>query len=204
MSGSTQQPLGWLLKNARDRRAIGLLIAVLLLMVIQSITITLPIRAELRDAYSRQSVAGAKVVVVWQLEAGNFGGYSPGDILKVRHETSDARGHLYIGPAFIVHSPLAPFSFQLRSRRYLPQIFIMKDGYYSKMQSSLLADRGSSAPMSFIMFRRSGLNGRTIDLTPRAQPTEDSSNDRYGDAMVQSSVKNSLARCQRMWYCQFE
>src|SRR5687768_6077404 len=89
-------------ESRRSRKwRIGLAV-VAVLVAIQSITITLPIRGRILDETSGQPVPGAAVAAFWELDAYGFE-VTPGGTVRMAETETDDNGVFWIPMALIVH-----------------------------------------------------------------------------------------------------
>jgi hypothetical protein len=181
----------------RKRVLASVLFIALVVLAIQSFTVSLPIRAQVVDARDGMPLKGATVVAVWELEAITPAGAVPGPYLKINEATSDEHGRVRVGAAVTPHLPLFPLSPLMRSRAGMPKLIVIRNGYHAQRfgkQSGLAA------------LQRSTLDRRTLQLEPRESPLFASNPNEYEHrlSIARGEINRAANTCESRWYCQFD
>lgn len=151
---------------------IVLVVGVLAFLLVQSITVTLPIRARVVDAQSGEPVRGARIVALWSLKMATLHSYDPAGEVRISHVTTGTEGEFELPLAFIVHPPVAPFSLLLRSESGMPRLIILADGYaLAREANDVYGIDGPAHDPGVLSLRHSSIDESTIRLTPLSLKT---------------------------------
>lgn len=172
------------------------------LIVIQSITITFPIRARVVNERTGEPLPQTEVVAVWKLHRATPAGAVLGPLLKVERARTNDSGELRIGPAFLTHVPLLPFTWFVRSYFGMPVLYIAKDGFYAQgVVDGSVAEAGSRGP-SFLFLRTSSIDATNISVKPGGVAAQEYSNYRRDHNLVRAEIGEALGMCAASWFCQ--
>lgn len=154
----------------RARRRRGWLIGLAVLgipLIIQSVTITLPIRGRILDETSSRPVPHAAVTALWQFDVLTPHNVASGGTARFAETLTDDDGTFRIPMAFIVHMPLLPFSLQTRSDSNMPRIIVVAKDYFPyDAGNDVYGIHGPSHTAGALFLRTSSLEGQDHYLTP--------------------------------------
>jgi len=148
----------------------------LALLILQSVTITFPIEVQFVDEDTGEPLAGLPVTAVWELDAVTLAGSHPTDAIGVREYVTDAQGRVRVEAAFMLHTPILPFDFLMRSPESLPALIVTDERVYPRAFTNDILSERERAPLSVFSFRRTSLDGDVLQLRSRE------SRPRLGDA----------------------
>jgi hypothetical protein len=192
-------------KRSRWRWAALWLGPLLALLVLQSVTITFPIEVQFVDEDSGEPLADLPVTAVWELDAVTLAGSHPTDAIGVREYVTDAQGRVRVEAAFMLHTPILPFDFLMRSPESLPALIVTDERVYPRAFTNDIASERERAPLSVFSFRRSSLDGDMLRLpTLASRPPESAQQKRQiGDVRSGLEMDVSHARhwCRKHWFC---
>src|SRR5262249_28206668 len=120
--------------KSRIRRK-PLVVLILLIALSQSFTVTLPIDGRIVDE-AGQPIGYAEIAALWMVRAWNpVDSPSPAGAVRVSRVISDAQGRFHVPAAFILHTPVVPFSWLIRSNE-MPMLAVVADGYRVALRSN--------------------------------------------------------------------
>ncbi|HEX7013565.1 MAG TPA: hypothetical protein VF161_12495 [Steroidobacteraceae bacterium] len=194
-----------LAKRSRWRRAALWLGPLLTLLVLQSVTITFPIEVQFVDEDSGEPLADLPVTAVWELDAVTLAGSHPTDAIGVREYVTDEQGRLRVEAAFMLHTPILPFDFLMRSPESLPALIVTDERVYPRAFTNDIANERERAPLSVFSFRRSSLDGDILPLRTRAiGPDADASSPEQSEflrKLLLWRVDQARAWCSEHRFC---
>jgi hypothetical protein len=176
-----------------------------ILAVFQSITITLPVDGHVVDETTDQPVRGAAIAALWQLDAWSIVQKLPGGTVNVAETLTDQQGAFRFPAAFLIHSPLAPFSWQSRSDTNMPMLIVVADGYQpSSANNDVFGVHGPAHSSGLLSVRSSSLRGATLRLRPLppAFAAEQLTEYRISLGTARTAVSLAVSSCARRGYCE--
>ena len=142
-------------------------VGILVLLVCQSFTITMPIRGRVVDAETGRPIHGAQVAGLWQLDLNAILHKLPGGTVHISRVRTDGDGRFTLPLAIIVHAPLMPFSLLYRSDSDMPLVLVVADGYGVMSDTNdVFGINGPPHSAGFLFLRVSSVQNSEFRLTP--------------------------------------
>lgn len=176
-----------------------------LLLAIQSITITLPIHGRVVDEASGKPVAGAAIAALWQFDAWTPVHGLPGGTVKIAQAVTDEEGVFRFPAAFILHPPLLPLSWLMRSDTDMPGLVVVADGYQPQWGANdVFGINGPRHASGFLSVRTSSLQGAVLRLPPLPAVLDARQLNQYRDGLgwTANQIGFAAGSCARRVYCQ--
>jgi hypothetical protein len=181
------------------------LIGLASLIVIQSITITLPIHGRVVDETSGQPVAGAAIAALWQLDTWTPVHGLPGGAVRTAQAVTGKDGTFEFPTALIVHPPLLPLSWLMRSESNMPELVVVADGYQPLgAANDVFGIDGPRHASGFLFVRISSLQGAVLRLVSLPQAMDARQRDEYRGTLdaVAHQIAFAADSCEVRSYCQ--
>lgn len=141
-------------------------VAILLILgfaVLQTFTISLPISGRIVDEEGKP-IANAEIAVLWQVRAYAIVDTGPAGAVKVSRVATDEAGRYRIPAAFIVHTPMLPFSYLMRTGD-MPKLVVVARGHQvATVGNDFFGIDGPASFGGFWFVRASSLRGDDVKL----------------------------------------
>lgn len=174
--------------------------ALLVLLIVQSITFTPAIHGRVVDEQTQAPLADTTVAALWTLDGLTLDSPAPGGPVKVAETTTNGAGVFNFPMAVLLHRPLLPFSWFTRSAEKMPLLTVAKQGYQVRIAANdTFGIDGPAHGAGFLSVRSSSLENALVRMT-RWSEEDRPANDRRLRALEQVTTLES--QCLRRWLCQ--
>lgn len=181
------------------------IVAVLLVVaVVQSVTITPSIHGRILDAQGRP-LGGVAVAALWEVDAATLEGARADGTVRIAETVSDSKGAFSFGAARIVHAPLMPFSWRLRSDSAMPRLVIVHEQHSLRVATNdIYGLEGPGHSAGFLSIRSSSLENAMVQLSPLPNSRDADAVQQYPHALRMASrdIEHANFQCARSVFCQ--